>query len=41
MVSRDSIRLAFLIAALNSLEALSADVGNAYLNAPTKEKVHT
>jgi hypothetical protein len=41
MVSRDSIRLAFLIAALNDLEVLSTDVGNAYLNAPTTEKVHT
>jgi hypothetical protein len=41
VVSRDSIRLAFLIAALNDIEVLFADVGNAYLNAPTKEKVHT
>ncbi len=41
VVARDSIRLAFLIAALNDLELLAADVGNAYLNAYTKEKVHT
>ncbi len=41
VVARDSIRLAFLIAALNDLNILAADVGNAYLNAPTKEKVHT
>ncbi len=41
VVSRDSVRLAFLIAALNDLELLAADIGNAYLNAFTKEKVHT
>jgi hypothetical protein len=41
VVARDSVRLAFLIAALNDLDILSADIGNAYLNAPTKEKVHT
>ncbi len=41
IVARDSVRLAFLIAALNELDILSADIGNAYLNAPTKEKVHT
>ncbi len=41
VVARDSVRLAFLIAALNDLQILSADIGNAYLNAPTKEKVHT
>jgi hypothetical protein len=41
VVARDSIRLAFLIAALNDLEVLEGDIGNAYLQAPTKEKVHT
>jgi len=41
VVSRDSVRLAFLIAALNDLDILSADIGNAYLNAETKERVHT
>ena len=41
VVSRDSVRLAFMIAALNDLDILSADVQNAYLNAPTKEKVYT
>jgi hypothetical protein len=40
VVSRDSVCLAFLIAALNDLEVLSADVQNAYLNAPTKEKIY-
>jgi hypothetical protein len=39
VVSRDSVRLAFLIAALNDLDILACDVGNAYLNAPCREKV--
>jgi hypothetical protein len=41
VVSRDSVRLAFLLAALNDLDLLAADIGNAYLNANTREKVHT
>jgi hypothetical protein len=39
-MSRDSVRLAFLIAALNNLEVFSFNVGNAYLNAKTSEKVY-
>ena len=38
--SRDSIRLFFLIAALNDLDVLSADIQNAYLTAPIKEKYY-
>ena len=34
VVSRDSVRLAFLIAELNGLKVLAGDVSNAYLNAP-------
>ncbi|MGH3054668.1 MAG: reverse transcriptase domain-containing protein, partial [Gaiellaceae bacterium] len=41
VVSRDSIRIALLVAALNDLDILAADIGNAYLNATTKEKVYT
>jgi hypothetical protein len=41
VVSRDSVRIAFLSAALNDLDILAADVQNAYLNAPTTEKVYT
>jgi hypothetical protein len=41
VVSRESVRIAFLLAALNDLEVLTADIGNAYLNAPTKEKVYS
>ena len=39
VVSRDSVRIAFTLAALDDLEVLSADVQNAYLNSPTKERV--
>ena len=35
VVSRESVRIAFLIAALNNLDILANDVGNAYLNADT------
>jgi hypothetical protein len=41
VVARDSVHLAFLIAALNDIDLLAKDIGNAYLNAPTKEKVFT
>jgi hypothetical protein len=34
VVSRDSICLAFLIAALNDIDIMSCDLENAYLNAP-------
>ena len=39
VVSRDSVRIAFLIAALNDVDLMSADIGNAYLNAPCREKI--
>jgi hypothetical protein len=38
VVTRESVRIAFTMAALNDLEILAGDVQNAYLNAPTKEK---
>jgi hypothetical protein len=41
LVSRDSIRIAFLVAALNDLNVLSADVAGAYLNVNTIEKFYT
>ena len=40
VVSRDSVRIAFLLAALNDLDVLAADVQNAYLNAGTNEKLY-
>ena len=39
VVSRESVRIAFLLAALNDLDILAADIGNAYLNARTREKI--
>jgi Reverse transcriptase (RNA-dependent DNA polymerase) len=41
VVSRESVRIAFLYASLNDLKIMSADVQGAYLNAPCKEKVYT
>ena len=41
VVSRESIRIGFLIAALNGLDVLAADIGNACINAPCKEKIWT
>jgi hypothetical protein len=40
IISRDSVHLAFIISVLNDLELLSADVQNANLNAPSKEKIY-
>jgi hypothetical protein len=40
IVSRDSVRIAFLLAALNDLKVLAADIGNAYINADAREKVY-
>ena len=39
VVSRDSVRICLTIAALNDLDILSADIENAYLTAPCREKV--
>ena len=36
VVSRDSVRLALRIEALNDLDILAGDIQNAYLNATTK-----
>ena len=38
-VSRESVRIAFTIAALNDLENFAADIQNAYLNATFSEKI--
>ena len=39
VVSRESVKIAFLIAALNDLDVMSCDIGNAYLNASCREKI--
>ena len=41
VVSKESIRIGFLIAALNGLDVLAADIGNVYIIAPCKEKIWT
>ena len=40
VVTRNSVRLCFLLAALNDLDVKMADIGNAYLNAKCKERIH-
>ncbi|KAI2501848.1 Reverse transcriptase (RNA-dependent DNA polymerase) [Fragilaria crotonensis] len=40
VVSRDSVRIAFTLAALNGLDILAADIQNAYLSAPTDERLY-
>jgi len=39
VVSRDSVRIAFLLAGLNGLDIKACDIGNAYLNATNREKI--
>ena len=39
VVSRDSVRIALLIAALIDLDIIACNIGNAYLNAPCREKI--
>jgi len=41
VVSRNSVRIAFLLAALNDIDILAYEIGNAYLNATPREKVYT
>ena len=40
VASRDSVRLAFMLAGLHELKVMVCDIGNAYLNAPNRERVH-
>jgi hypothetical protein len=39
VVLQESVKIAFLIAALNGLDIMSCDIGNTYLNAPCHEKI--
>jgi hypothetical protein len=41
VVSQESVRIALTIAALNELEVKTSDIENAYLTAPTTEKLFT
>ena len=40
VVSRDSVRIALTIAALNDLDILGCDIQNAYISAPCREKIY-
>jgi hypothetical protein len=39
VVLRDSVRIGFMLAALNGLDVMACDLENAYLNAPCVEKI--
>ena len=39
VVSWDSVRLEFLISALNDLDVMECNIGNKYLNVPCKENI--
>jgi hypothetical protein len=39
VVSRDTVRIGFMLAALNGLDVMACDLENAYLNAPCVEKI--
>jgi hypothetical protein len=41
VVTCESVKIMFLIVALNGLDILGADVQNAYINAATNKKVYT
>jgi hypothetical protein len=41
VVSQESVRIAFLLAALNDLDVMAANIQGAYLNVPCREKVYT
>ena len=41
VVSRESVRIALLLAALNDVEVKTADIENAYITAPCSEKIWT
>ena len=39
VVGQETVRISFLVAALNDLNILAVDIQNAYLNPETKEKI--
>ena len=41
VVSRETVRVALTVAALNDLQVKTSDVQNAYLTAPCAEKIYT
>ena len=41
VMTRASVRLAFIIPGLNNIDICACHIGNAYLNAPCREKLWT
>ena len=41
IVSRESVRIEFLLESLNDLDIFTCDIGNAYLNSKCREKLWT
>ena len=41
VVSRESVRIALLLAALNNVEVKTADIENAYITAPCSKEIYT
>ena len=41
VMSRESVKIALLLAALKDVEVKTADIGNAYITAPGAEKIYT
>ena len=41
VVSRDSVRIALTVAALNGLDVMACDIQNTYLTADCREKIWT
>ena len=41
VVSRDSVRISFMLEALNDIDVIDTNIGNAYLNAACREKIWT
>ena len=39
LVTRESVRISFLLAGLNELDVQAADISNAYFNAPCRELI--
>ena len=40
IVGRETVRIAYLVTALNDIKILAGDIRNAYLTAFTKEKIY-
>ena len=38
-MSRESVRISFLLASLNELDIFACDIGNAYLNSKCRDKL--